>query len=437
MTSATATETVGALRVVPFLHPQGCRTYLLADPVSKQAAALDIHLDLVDDVTERVKAEGWTLPYVIDSHTHADHPSGAGAVASQFGSTRIAHEKANHAGVTRHPRDGETIHLGDTPVTVRHAPGHTPDHIVLLSDGAFFSGDTVFIDAVARTDFLGGDAGQLFDTIHELLRDLPDETILYPGHDYEGRTESTVGHERAHNPWLQITDRDRFVRELTANPPKRPANMDDLLNLNRQGVDIPDAVSADEAVQRVAAGGAISVIDVRMGLEYEGEHIDGTQLIPLDQLAARVNDVLAMPAPRLLLCRTGQRAGMARETLAKLGVSGLSVIQGGIEAYRAVGGDTVEGKAVMSLERQVRIVAGSIGAIGALLAIFVHPAFIALPLFIGVGQVFAGISDWCGMGLLLAKMPWNRGSAGASAATAGGCAATAPAGCAASAPPEA
>lgn len=436
-----AAETVGTLRVVPFLHPQGCRTYLLADPVSRQAAALDVHLDLVSAVKERVEAEGWTLPYVIDSHTHADHPSGAGAVATAFGSTRIAHEKANHEGVTRHPKDGDSIHLGDAAITIRHAPGHTPDHIVLLSDGALFSGDTVFIGAVARTDFLGGDAGQLFDTIHLLLRDLPDETILYPGHDYEGRTESTIGAERATNPWLQITDRDRFVDQLTANPPRRPANMDDLLQLNRRGVDIPSAISAPEAVERVSGGGAASVIDVRTGIEVEGEHVDGAKPIPLDQLTRRVQEVLATPAPRLLLCRTDSRAEMARQALEKLGVSGLSVIRGGIEAYRSAGGETVRGRAVMSLERQVRIVAGSIGALGALLALLVHPGFAAIPLFIGAGQVFAGLSDWCGMGLLLAKAPWNRRAGADGVGTAGGCAAGAPApdagGCAASPPPDA
>jgi glyoxylase-like metal-dependent hydrolase (beta-lactamase superfamily II)/rhodanese-related sulfurtransferase len=439
MTSTThpggRTKAVGALRVVPFLHPQGCRTYLLADPASKQAAALDVHLDLVDEVAARVREEGWTLPYVIDSHTHADHPSGAGALAPRFGSTRIAHAAGEHVGVTRHPADGETIHVGDTPLTIRHAPGHTPDHIVLRTDRALFSGDTLLIGAVARTDFLGGDAGQLFDTLRALLADLPDETVLYPGHDYQGRAESTIGAERAGNPWLQISDRAAFVEQLTANPPTRPANMDDLLRLNREGVEIPEVVSAAETIERVRGGGAISVIDVRTGIEVESEHVAGAQHIPLEHLSARIEEVFATPAPRLLLCRTGNRAVMARKALAAQGVSGLSVVEGGIEAYRSAGGETVVGKARMSLERQVRVLAGAIILVASLLALLVHPGFAVVALLVSAGQVFAGLSDWCGMGLVLARMPWNRGSAtDAAAAPAGGCAASAPGGCAATPP---
>jgi glyoxylase-like metal-dependent hydrolase (beta-lactamase superfamily II) len=430
--SPTATRT---LDVLPLLHPQGCRTYLVSDPTSRQALAVDVHLDLVEDVVRLVRERGWSLPYVVDTHTHADHPSGSGELAARFSSTRIAHERAHHRGVARHPRDGETLHLGDVPVTVRHAPGHTPDHMVLTADGILFSGDTLLIGAVARTDFLGGDAGTLHDTIHRLLADLPDDTVLYPGHDYAGRSHSTLGEERARNPWLAITDRDEFVRLLTADPPPRPANMDDLLRLNREGVDIPASLPAAEAAARVKAGGATSVVDVRTGSEFESEHVPGSRLLPLDQVAARADEVRATPAPRLLLCRTDSRARMAQRALSELGISALTVIEGGIEAYRAAGGATVRGRARMSIERQVRLIAGSIALGATLLGLLVHPAFLGLTLFVAAGQVFAGLTDWCGMALLLGRMPWNRASGEAPAGPAGGCAASAPGGCAATAPP--
>jgi len=428
----TATRTLEAL---PLLHPQGCRTYLLADPASRQAMAIDVHLDLVEEVARAVREHGWTLPYVVDTHTHADHPSGSGDLAARFSSTRIAHEHAHHRGVARHPADGESLHLGDVPVTVRHAPGHTPDHMVLLADGMLFSGDTLLIGAVARTDFLGGDAGTLYDTIHRLLADLPDDTVLYPGHDYAGRSHSTLGDERARNPWLAIEDRAEFVRLLTADPPPSPANMDDLLRLNREGVHIPGSLPAAEAAVRVRAGGATSVVDVRTGAEFESEHVPGSRHVPLDQVAARADEVRATPAPRLLLCRTDSRARMAQRALSELGVSGLTVIEGGIEAYRAAGGETARGRERMSIERQVRLIAGSIALVATLLGLLVHPAFFALTLFVAAGQIFAGATDWCGMALLLGRMPWNQARAPVSAAAAGGCAATAPGGCAASAPP--
>jgi glyoxylase-like metal-dependent hydrolase (beta-lactamase superfamily II) len=441
MTSTTilpAAQRAGALTVVPLVHPQGCRTYLLADPTSRQALALDVHLDLVDAVAQQVKNEGWTLPYVVDSHTHADHPSGAGALASRFASTRIAHREARHRGVARHPADGETLHLGDVPVTVRHAPGHTPDHVVLLAEGVAFTGDTLLIGSVARTDFLGGDAGVLFDTLARVLGPLPDETVIYPGHDYAGRESTTLAQERAANPWLRLP-RAEFVRALTANPPPRPANMDDLLRLNREGVEIAPALSAAAALERIRAGGAASVIDVRTDMEHEAEKIAGSRVIPLDQVRNRADEVRAAPAPRLLLCRTGNRAEIARATLEELGVGGLVVVSGGIEAYRAAGGETVKGVQRMSLERQVRVAAGTLVLLGIALALFVHPAFVGLSAFVGAGLVFAGLTDWCGMGLLLARAPWNRAApkpAAAAAAAAGGCSANVPTagGCSAAAP---
>ena len=371
---------------------------------------------------------------MVDSHTHADHPSGSAAVAGLFEATRVAHAAGQHAGVMLHPADGEHLPLGERHVTVRHAPGHTPDHLVLLTDRELFSGDSLFIGGVARTDFLGGDAGTLHDSLHRILADLDDDVVLYPGHDYETRVRSTIGAERAGNPWLKM-ERNAFIENLTANPPPRPANMDDLLRLNQSGVDIPPAISAEGAAEHVAGGGATTVIDVRTGVEYDGEHIPGSRLIPLDRLIERLDEVRATPAPRLLLCRTGSRAEMARETLAKHDVAGLTVIEGGIEAYVRAGGRVERGRARMSLERQVRIGAGSLVLIGLLLAWLVHPAFALLAAFVGAGQVFAGVTDWCGMGLLLAKAPWNRSASESGGGATAACAASAPSACAATAPP--
>ena len=428
-------KNIGPLCVVPFAHPQGCRGYLLADTVSKEALALDPHLDWVHGMAERVKTEGWTLRYVADTHTHADHPSGAGELAARFNAVRMAHAEARHAGVTAPLKDGDRIRLGQQEIVVRYAPGHTPDHLVLVADGALFSGDSLFIGGVARTDFLGGDAGQLFDTLQALLASLPGETVLFPGHDYHGRAESTLAQERLANPWLRIAERGEFVRLLTANPPPRPANMDALLRLNREGVTIPASVSAADAARLVEAGGALSVIDVRTGAEYAAEHVPGAHLIPLDQLETRLDEVRAVPAPRLVLCRSGARAALAKKTLEQHHVAGLSVVEGGIGAYVAAGGKTVKGKSAISLERQVRIAAGALVLLGVLLGAFVHAGFLALSAFVGAGLVFAGVTDWCGMGLLLAKMPWNQVAVAEAAPAHGGtCAASLPGGCAAGEP---
>src|ERR1043166_4006317 len=168
--------------VVVLGHPMGCRTYVVADEKTRDAFVIDPHLDFCGEVSELCNREGWRLRYVADTHTHADHPSGAAALAARHGATRIAHPAAGHRGATVLPPDRERLVLGETSIEARHAPGHTADNMVFLTAGALFSGDSLFIESVARADFLGGDAGELFDSIQALLGDLPDTTVLYPGH---------------------------------------------------------------------------------------------------------------------------------------------------------------------------------------------------------------------------------------------------------------
>lgn len=342
MSPASAVRpTSGVLKVLPLAHEQGCRGYLVFDPERREAAALDVHLDQAAEVAQLLKGEDLHLGLVIDSHTHADHPSAAQKIATAFGARRVAHAKSGHKGATHHPKDGETLEVGRGALRVRHAPGHTPDHLVLETDGAVFSGDTLFIGSVARADFLGGNAGELFDTLARVYAPLPGATVLYPGHDYQGRTESTLAKERSDNPWLKIGDRARFVAALTANPPPKPANMNDLLRYNREGEPLPVHISASEARARIEAGAAGSVIDVRTDAEVDADMVPGSRHIVLDSIFERADEIRATPAPRLLLCKMGPRAQRAQAALASLGIEGLVVIDGGIYAYRAAGGKTL------------------------------------------------------------------------------------------------
>jgi len=345
-TAATpqARPTQGLLQVLPLPHVQGCRGYLIFDPARREAAALDLHLDQAAGLAETLAAHDLRLRLVIDSHTHADHPSASHKVAQAFGATRVAHEKAQHAGVTLHPQDGATLELGRGALTVRHAPGHTPDHLVLESPGVVFSGDTLFIGSVARTDFLGGNAGELFDTLGRVFGGLPGETVLYPGHDYAGRIDSTLAKERATNPWLRVGERARFIEALSANPPPMPANMGDLLRYNRENTPLPQRISAAEARERIEGGAALSVIDVRTDAEVDAEMVSGSRQILLDTVVARADEVRAVPAPRLLMCKGGVRAAKAQAALAALGIEGLVVIEGGMQAYKAAGGKVVPRK---------------------------------------------------------------------------------------------
>lgn len=164
-------------------------------------------------------------------------------------------------------------------------------------------------------------------------------------------------------------------------------------------------ITAPEAVRCVEAGACM--IDVRTAAEFANEHVPGSRLVPLASIGENLDEVLAIPAPRLLLCGTGKRATQARRILEAHQVPGCCVVVGGLRGFVDAGGETVLGQGMISLERQVRIAAGLLVLLGVLGGLL-YPACYLLAALVGAGLVFAGITDWCGMGLLLARAPWNR-----------------------------
>ncbi len=153
------------------------------------------------------------------------------------------------------------------------------------------------------------------------------------------------------------------------------------------------------------------LVDVRTPVEFDEIHADGARLIPLDQISVdRLRGEVGDIAGRRIyfICRSGQRASQAAKQLAAAGVDEVRVIIGGTIAWESEGLPVTRGRAAMSLERQVRIAAGSLVLLGVILSLTVHPWLIGLSAFVGAGLVFAGLTDTCGMGILLAKMPWNQ-----------------------------
>lgn len=160
---------------------------------------------------------------------------------------------------------------------------------------------------------------------------------------------------------------------------------------------------APHAVHAAHAAGTLRLIDVRTPGEFGAVHIEGASLMPLDRL-----DPTQVNGPAVLICQSGKRAEQARRQLAAAGCENLAVLEGGVNAWLQAGLPVQRGKSVLSLERQVRIAAGLLVLTGVLLGWFAHPAYGAIAAFAGAGLVFAGITDWCGMAMLLAKMPWNQ-----------------------------
>jgi rhodanese-related sulfurtransferase len=172
-------------------------------------------------------------------------------------------------------------------------------------------------------------------------------------------------------------------------------------------------VSPREVLQRRQEGKSVEIIDVRTPAEYAQVHVEGARSEPLDTLDPKAlmsqRNGVAASEPLYVICQSGGRAARACEILDSAGGANVISIEGGTSAWERAGLPVVRGaRGTISLERQVRIGAGSLVLVGLLLGWLVHPVFFRLSALVGAGLVFAGVTDWCGMGLMLAKMPWNR-----------------------------
>ena len=216
-------------------------SYLLADEQTEEALVIDSVLDGSEELLSLLDQLGLRLAIAFDTHTHADHITGMGSLREKTGCiTMMGHQSQAHC-LSKTFTHGEQINLGSIQLEVIYSPGHTDDSysFYLASEGMLFSGDTLLIGGTGRTDFQNGDPGIQYDSLHRRILTLPDNTLLYPGHDYKGQSNSTLGAEKISNPRLQMPDRQAY-KEL----------MNSLALLNPKLMDI--AVSANQACGKLA-----------------------------------------------------------------------------------------------------------------------------------------------------------------------------------------
>ena len=200
-------------------------TYLVADRAAGVAALIDPVREQLERDLSQVRELGLTLTHVLDTHVHADHVTAAALLRERTGAATCA---GVHGAVcaSRHLRHGEVVRLGAVELTVLATPGHTDDSLSFLVPGAVFTGDSLLIRGCGRADFQNGDAGALHDSITGMLFTLPEDTVVYPGHDYRGRTASTIGEEKQWNPRLAGKGRTEFIElmsRLELPPPRQLA----------------------------------------------------------------------------------------------------------------------------------------------------------------------------------------------------------------------
>jgi len=207
-------------------------TYLLADEQSKEAIIIDAVIEQVDRDIKFMQELGLTLKYAVDTHVHADHITAAGLLRERTGcQTGVAASEQVEC-VDMALQEGDVLSFGQYKLKVLETPGHTSGCLSFVTDGVVFSGDTLFIRGCGRTDFQAGNADTLYTSITEKIFALPDETIIYPGHDYKCMMLSTVAEEKAFNPRVKL-GRQGFVdlmNNLNLPMPKRiheavPANL--------------------------------------------------------------------------------------------------------------------------------------------------------------------------------------------------------------------
>tara|TARA_B100000780_G_scaffold8120_1_gene5969 strand:+ start:323 stop:1006 length:684 start_codon:yes stop_codon:yes gene_type:complete len=201
-------------------------TYLIASSTGREALIIDPVLENVEDYIKLLSELDLRLVKVIDTHIHADHVTGAGKLRDKTKCVTIMGDHTPADAVEIKVKDEEVIKLDELNIRALYTPGHTSDSFSFLMDNYLFSGDTLLINGTGRTDFQNGNAKDSYDSIfHKLLR-LPSETLLYPGHDYNGKMVSSIGKEKKFNPRLQINDVDEYIEIMDNLNLKKPDQID-------------------------------------------------------------------------------------------------------------------------------------------------------------------------------------------------------------------
>lgn len=206
-------------------------TYLLADRASGEALFIDPVVEKLERDLQLLEELGLTLTRVLETHVHADHVTAAGMLRARTGAKLVVGENGPGCADV-HVRHGSTIQVGSLQVKVLETPGHTDDSVSYLIGDRVFTGDALLIRGCGRTDFQNGDPVQLYDSITRVLFALPDETRVYPGHDYRGHTVSTIGEEKAHSPRL-IGGLDAFTEVMNGLNLPPPRQLDVAVPANR------------------------------------------------------------------------------------------------------------------------------------------------------------------------------------------------------------
>jgi len=327
-------------------------TYLLASREGSEALIIDPVLDKVDRYIQLIAELDLKLVKAIDTHVHADHITGLGALRDRTKCITVAGKESGTDVVSMRVSDGDRIDIEGISLKAIHTPGHTDDSYCFLMDKCVFTGDTLFIRGTGRTDFQHGDPMAAYDSIFNKLLILPDETLVYPGHDYKGDTVSTIGEERRCNPRLQVDSAEEFaeiMNNLKLDNPKLmdvavPANLK--IGMSQDEIETCGwSLTCREAIDMLPDPN-ILLIDLRDNSEREKYGvIPGSVHAPYPDLEENVrpggllHEMAKSTNKKLLFyCAYGERSAMAVKAAQDAGLVNACHIKGGLDVWRKENG---------------------------------------------------------------------------------------------------
>jgi sulfur dioxygenase len=338
----------------------GTYTYLLASRRGGEAVIIDPVLEKVDRYIQLVDELDLKLVKAVDTHLHADHITGLGALRDRTHCVTVMGESSKVDVVSMRLADGDKLTIEGVSLDVLYTPGHTDDSYSFVMRDRVFTGDTLLIRGTGRTDFQNGDPRAQFDSIFNKLLRLPDETMIFPAHDYKGETVSTIAEEKAFNPRLQVTSVDQYAELMNNLKLPNPKMMDVAVPANmRVGLAQEEiarhgwAVSAAEAMSFIAmalnGGPNVTLVDLREPNEREKHGvIAGSLHAPYPDLAANVrpggilHELARATGNRIVFyCAFGERSAMAVRAAQDAGLATACHIQGGIAAWKDAAGPLV------------------------------------------------------------------------------------------------
>jgi sulfur dioxygenase len=334
-------------------EPVSCTySYLLASRPGGEALIIDPVLDKVDRYLQLVRDLDLRLVKAVDTHLHADHITGLGALRDKTHCITVMGEQTKADVVSMRLGDGDRLTIEGLSLDAIYTPGHTDDSYSFVMPDRVFTGDTLLIRGTGRTDFQNGDPRQEYESIFGRLLKLPDATLVYPAHDYKGDTVSTIGEEKAHNPRLQVKSADEYVALMSNLKLPNPKMMDVAVPANMKvGLHQEEiarrgwSLTARDA-QAVVGKPEVALIDLREPAERERHGvIPGSLHVPYATLQESIraggmlNELARSTGKRIVFyCAFGERSAMAVQAAQDAGLASACHIEGGVDAWRKVAG---------------------------------------------------------------------------------------------------